>query len=47
MDKKHVLQIFANSKQELVHRYGITRLALFGSTARDEAHPMSWVAGLI
>jgi len=47
MDKKYVLQILANSKQELVHRYGITCPALFGSTARDEARPMSWVAGLI
>jgi len=47
MDKKYVLQILANSKQELVHRYGITHLALFGSTARDEVRPMSRVARLV
>jgi len=34
MDKKRVLQILCNSKQELVRRYGITRLALFGRAAR-------------
>ncbi len=37
MDKQYVLQTLANSKQELAHRYGVTRLALFGSTVRNEA----------
>jgi len=37
MDKKKALHILANSKQELVRRYGVTRLALFGSIVRDEA----------
>jgi len=41
MDKKRVLQILSNSKQELARRYGVTRLALFASTVRDEARPDS------
>ncbi len=41
MDKQYVLQILSDAKQELMHRYGVTRLALFGSIARDEAHPDS------
>jgi len=41
MNKKRVLQMLTHSKQELVRRYGVTRLALFGSTVRDEARPDS------
>ncbi len=37
MRKQEVLLILAQHKPELVRRFGITDLALFGSTARDEA----------
>lgn len=37
MRKQEVLQLLTQHKPELVRRFGITDLALFGSTARDEA----------
>lgn len=37
MRKDEVLKLLAEHKPELVRRFGITDLALFGSTARDEA----------
>lgn len=37
MNKQHVIQTLTNSKAELAQRYGVSRLALFGSTARDVA----------
>ncbi len=37
MRKDEVLKLLAEHKPELVRRFGITGLALFGSTARDEA----------
>jgi predicted nucleotidyltransferase len=37
MKKQQAIQSLTNSKAELVRRFGITRLALFGSTARDNA----------
>ena len=37
MDRKHALKLLARSKQDLHERFGVTRLALFGSTARGEA----------
>ena len=37
MDRQLVLDILTNLKPELIKRFGITRLALFGSTVRDEA----------
>lgn len=37
MRKDEVLKLLAQHKPELVRRFGITDLALFGSTARDEA----------
>ena len=37
MRKLEALQLLAQHKPELIRRYGITDLALFGSTARDEA----------
>ena len=37
MRKEFVLKLLAEHKPELVRRFGITDLALFGSTARDEA----------
>lgn len=37
MRKQEALQLLAQRKAELVRRFGVTDLALFGSTARDEA----------
>lgn len=37
MNRAHVLQQLAASKAELARRYGVTRLALFGSVVRDAA----------
>lgn len=37
MRKDDVLQFLESHKQEMVERFGVKRLALFGSTVRDEA----------
>jgi predicted nucleotidyltransferase len=37
MKRKQVFELLARSKPELRARFGVTRLALFGSTARDAA----------
>ena len=37
MDRNETLKILNQIKPELVKRFGVTRLALFGSTVRDEA----------
>lgn len=37
MEKQRVLELLAISKPELEERFGVIRLALFGSTARDRA----------
>ncbi|MGR8980994.1 MAG: nucleotidyltransferase family protein [Gammaproteobacteria bacterium] len=37
MNRKQAIEILAKLKPELVKRFGVTRLALFGSTVRDEA----------
>ena len=37
MNKDKALEILTKAKPDLVNRYGVTRLALFGSTARDES----------
>ena len=37
MNRSRALELLAQSKPTLVARYGVTRLALFGSTARDSA----------
>jgi len=37
MDREQVLPLLAQHKPQLAHRYGVLRLALFGSTARDSA----------
>ena len=47
MNRKHALQVLARAKPELMHRYGVTRLALFGSTVRDEARADSDVDILV
>jgi len=41
MKKDNVLETLTRLKPELVKRFGVTRLALFGSTVRDEAGPDS------
>jgi predicted nucleotidyltransferase len=37
MKREQAIEFLSRSKQELSSRFGVTRLALFGSTARDTA----------
>ena len=37
MNRQQAIDILAKLKPELVKRFGVTRLALFGSMVRDEA----------
>ena len=37
MERKHILQLLAQHKPQLAQRYGVLRLALFGSATRDSA----------
>ena len=37
MDRSRALELLARSKSALAARYGVTHLALFGSTARNAA----------
>jgi len=37
MNRLHALELLTQSKPTLVARYGVTQLALFGSTARNAA----------
>ena len=37
MNKQQTIQALSNNKTVLTQRFGVTRLALFGSTARDAA----------
>lgn len=41
MDRDRVIELLARSKPVLAARYGVTELALFGSTVRDSARPDS------
>ena len=41
MKRKQALETLRKAKPLLVQRFGVTRLALFGSTARGEAGPGS------
>ena len=41
MDRQHALELLAQSKGDLQDRFGVIRLALFGSTARGEANASS------
>lgn len=41
MDRARVLELLTQSKPLLMERYGVTRLALFGSAARDATRPDS------
>ena len=47
MRKDEVLKLLAEHKPELIRRFGITGLALFGSTVRDEARPDSDIDVLV
>lgn len=41
LNRQHVLTLLAQSRPELSTRFGVTRLSLFGSMARDEASESS------
>lgn len=41
MSGAEIIDLLASQRQELARRFGIRRLALFGSTARGEASPAS------
>lgn len=41
MDREQALKILTRLKPELSRRFGVTKLALFGSTVRNEAKPGS------
>ena len=47
MNRQQALDVLARSKPELARRFGVTRLALFGSTVRDQARPSSDVDVLV
>ena len=47
MNRSHALEILVRSKATLAERYRVTRLALFGSTARDAARGDSDVDVLV
>lgn len=47
MNRAHALELLAQSKPILAARYGVTRLALFGSTARDTSRSDSDVDILV
>jgi len=47
MDKQRALELLARSKPELARRFGVTHLALFGSTVRDQATAHSDVDVLV
>lgn len=47
MNRQLAIDLLTQSKSELFTRFGVTRLALFGSTARDEARVNSDVDILV
>ena len=47
MNRQPVLDVLKRSKPELQARFGVTKLALFGSTARDAARSESDVDVLV
>lgn len=47
MERQRALEVLAGSKPELQARFGVTRLALFGSTARNAATSASDVDILV
>jgi hypothetical protein len=47
MDRTRALELLARCKPVLAARYGVTDLALFGSTVRDTARPDSDIDVLV
>lgn len=47
MKRNDTLEILKSHKADLAEKFGVTRLALFGSTARDTASPDSDVDILV
>ncbi len=47
MDRNEALQLLSQYRAEITREFGISRLALFGSTARNEANESSDVDVLI
>ncbi len=47
MRKAEALKLLTLHKPELIRRFGMTDLLLFGSTARDEARPVSDIDVLV
>lgn len=47
MERQHALDVLRNSKAELVRRFGVTRLALFGAFAREREQSDSDVDVLV
>ena len=47
MNRKRILEMLAERLQEIAARYGVKRLALFGSAARDDLGPSSDVDVLV
>ncbi|MBK6728128.1 MAG: nucleotidyltransferase family protein [Xanthomonadales bacterium] len=47
MNRQQALKALAHAKSPLQQQFGVTRLALFGSTARDAAKPDSDVDVLV
>ena len=47
MKRYEALEILKTHKADLIEKFGVTRLALFGSTARNVAHPDSDIDILI
>jgi hypothetical protein len=47
MNRTTTLQLLTEHKKELMHRFGVSRLALFGSVARDVAQHGSDVDVLV
>ena len=39
MRRDHALELLSDHKTELREKFGVTSIAIFGSTARDEARP--------
>jgi hypothetical protein len=47
MDKHEALRLLSSHRAEIAREFGVSRLALFGSTARDEATETSDVDVLV
>ena len=47
MDRNEALQLLSQHRAEITREFGISRLALFGSTARNEANESSDIDVLV